>query len=104
MALGQGELAAFRAYADFYPDDCLLLVDTISTLDSGVPNAIVVFDELKAKGHRPIGIRLDSGDLAHLAIRAAALLNSAGFDEVAIVLSSGLDETGKRPAPWCSSC
>ena len=92
MALGEGELAAFRAYADVYPDDCLLLVDTINTLESGVPNAIVAFDELKAKGHRPIGIRLDSGDLAHLAIRAAALLNSAGFDEVAIVLSSGLDE------------
>ncbi len=92
MALGEGELAAFRAYADVYPDDCLLLVDTIDTLDCGVPNAIVVFDELRAKGHRPVGIRLDSGDLAYLAIQSAARLNAAGFDETAIVLSSGLDE------------
>jgi nicotinate phosphoribosyltransferase len=37
MALGMGELAAFRAYADLYPDDCLLLVDTIDTLESGIP-------------------------------------------------------------------
>jgi nicotinate phosphoribosyltransferase len=47
MALGEGELGAFRAYADVYPDDCLLLVDTVSTLESGIPNAIKVFDELK---------------------------------------------------------
>jgi nicotinate phosphoribosyltransferase len=62
MALGEGELAAFRAYADVYPDDCLLLVDTINTLESGLPHAITVFDELKRKGHQPTGIRLDSGD------------------------------------------
>lgn len=92
MALGEGELAAFRAYAEVYPDDCLLLVDTIDTLESGVPNAITVFDELAARGHRPVGIRLDSGDLAYLAIQAARLLDAAGFDDTRIVLSSGLDE------------
>ncbi len=43
MALGMGELGAFRAYAELYPDDCLLLVDTIDTLESGIPNAITVF-------------------------------------------------------------
>jgi nicotinate phosphoribosyltransferase len=92
MGLGEGELAAFRAYADVYPDDCLLLVDTIDTLQSGVPNAIRVFEELKRKGHRPAGIRLDSGDLAHLSILAAKMLDDAGFPEVSIVLSNDLDE------------
>jgi nicotinate phosphoribosyltransferase len=92
MALGEGELEAFRAYAEVYPDDCLLLVDTIDTLGSGVPNAITVFEELRARGHRPVGVRLDSGDLAHLAVESARLLDSAGFSDVAIVLSSELDE------------
>ncbi|MEZ5342372.1 MAG: nicotinate phosphoribosyltransferase [Acidimicrobiales bacterium] len=92
MALGLGEIGAFRAYAEQYPDDCVLLVDTIDTLNSGVPNAIRIFDELKAKGHRPSGIRLDSGDLAYLSIQSAVQLNDAGYDDVAIVLSSGLDE------------
>ena len=92
MALGEGELGAFRAYAEAYPDDCLLLVDTVDTLESGVPNAIRVFEELERHGHRPLGIRLDSGDLAYLAIQSAAMLDKAGFPETSIVLSSGLDE------------
>ncbi len=92
LALGLGELAAFRAYAEVYPDDCVLLVDTVDTLDSGVPNAITVFEELRSRGHRPGGIRLDSGDLAYLAIRSAQALDAAGFADVAIVLSSNLDE------------
>lgn len=92
MTLGQGELEAFRAFADVYPDDCLLLVDTIDTLESGVPNAITVFEELRRKGHKPVGIRLDSGDLAHLSIQAARMLNDAGFPDTTIVLSNQLDE------------
>lgn len=92
VALGQGELAAFRAYAEIYPDDCLLLVDTINTLESGVPNAIRVFEELRRKGHAPVGIRLDSGDLAYLSIQAARMLDAAGFPRAAIVLSNDLDE------------
>ncbi len=92
MALGEGELAAFQAYADLYPDDCILLVDTINTLQSGVPNAIKVFEELRRKGHQPVGIRLDSGDLAYLSIQAAKMLNTAGFPNTSIVLSSNLDE------------
>jgi nicotinate phosphoribosyltransferase len=67
-------------------------VDTVDTLGSGVPNAIVVFEELRRKGHRPVGIRLDSGDLAYLAIQAAKLLDAAGFAETTIVLSNDLDE------------
>jgi nicotinate phosphoribosyltransferase len=92
IALGGSELDAFRAYAELYPDDCALLVDTVDTLASGVPNAIKVFEELRRTGHRPVGIRLDSGDLAFLAIQAAKQLDAAGFPEVAIVLSNNLDE------------
>jgi nicotinate phosphoribosyltransferase len=92
MGMGEGELAAFQAYADVYPDDCLLLVDTIDTLESGVPNAIKVFEKLKRAGHQPVGIRLDSGDLAYLSIKAAIMLNDAGFPDTTIVLSNNLDE------------
>lgn len=92
LATGHSELDAFQAYADLYPDDCLLLVDTINTLESGVPNAITVFERLRQKGYEPVGIRLDSGDLAHLSIQAARLLNQAGFEQTAIVLSNQLDE------------
>lgn len=92
IALGMGELDAFRAYAEVYPDDCQLLVDTINTLESGVPNAIKVFEELRSKGHKPLGIRLDSGDLAYLSIQAAKMLDDAGFPDVSIVLSNNLDE------------
>lgn len=92
MALGMGELGAFRAYADVYPDDCLLLVDTINTLESGIPHAIKVFEELRRKGHQPVGIRLDSGDLAFLSIQAAKMLDQAGFPDTSIVLSNNLDE------------
>jgi nicotinate phosphoribosyltransferase len=92
MALGEGELTAFQAYAEVYPDDCLLLVDTIDTLESGIPNAVRVFEELRRGGHEPLGIRLDSGDLAYLSIQAAKMLNDAGFPDALIVLSSNLDE------------
>ena len=92
MTLGEGELGAFRMYAEVYPDDCLLLVDTIDTLESGVPNAITVFEELRRKGHKPVGIRLDSGDLAYLSIQASRMLDDAGFSEASIVLSNDLDE------------
>ncbi|MBY5164519.1 nicotinate phosphoribosyltransferase [Salsipaludibacter albus] len=92
MALGEGELGAFRAYAHAYPDETLLLVDTIDTLGVGVPNAITVFDEVRASGHEPVGIRLDSGDLAHLAVLSSQQLDEAGYPDARIVLSSGLDE------------
>lgn len=88
----ESELEAFRTYADTFPDGCLLLVDTYDTLKSGVPNAIKVFDELKANGHKPIGIRLDSGDLAYLSRSAREMLDKAGHQEVTIFASSDLDE------------
>lgn len=92
LAMGMEEIDAFRAYADVYPDNCILLVDTINTLQSGVPNAIKVFEELRQKGHQPRGVRLDSGDLAHLAMETHNMLNEAGFEDAWIVLSNELDE------------
>ena len=92
IALGGSELDAFQAYADVYPDDCLLLVDTVDTLESGIPNAIRVFERLRRSGHEPVGIRLDSGDLAYLSIQAAKLLDAAGFEQARIVLSNQIDE------------
>jgi nicotinate phosphoribosyltransferase len=86
------ELTAFRAYADIYPNGCLLLVDTYNTLKSGVPNAITVFKELREKGYEPVGIRLDSGDLAYLSKRARKMLDEAGFENAKIVASGDLDE------------
>lgn len=92
LALGRGEIEAFRAMASAAPDDCVLLVDTINTLRSGVPNAIIVFDELSADGHVPVGVRLDSGDLAYLAVHTSKMLDEAGHTGASIVLSSDLDE------------
>ena len=86
------ELDAFRAYAKVYPDVCTLLVDTFHVLKSGVPNAITVFKELKAAGHTPQGIRIDSGDIAYLSKKARIMLDEAGLPEVKIVASNSLDE------------
>ena len=86
------EYEAFRAYAHLFPDACLLLVDTYDTLRSGVPNAIRVFDELRAAGHEPKGIRLDSGDLAYLSKRARKMLDDAGYPDAIICASGDLDE------------
>ena len=86
------EVSAFRAYARIFPDTCLLLVDTYDTLKSGVPNAIKVFDELRASGHEPVGIRLDSGDLAYLSKKARRMLDDAGYPKTIIAASSDLDE------------
>ena len=86
------ELSAFRAYADVFPNNCLLLVDTYDTLQSGVPNAITVFKELRSRGFEPTGIRLDSGDLAFLSRQARRMLDDAGFPEAKIFASGDLDE------------
>jgi nicotinate phosphoribosyltransferase len=88
----ESELDAFRAYAEDFPNSCLLLVDTYDTLGSGVPNAIKVFEELRAKGGKPLGIRLDSGDLAYLSKEARKMLDAAGFRDAIIVASNDLDE------------
>ena len=88
------ELEAFRTYAELFPDNCLLLVDTYDTLKSGVPNAIRVFEEMRNAGIplKNYGIRLDSGDLAYMSKQARKLLDAAGFDDAYISASSDLDE------------
>jgi nicotinate phosphoribosyltransferase len=86
------EYDAFKAYADAFPENCLLLVDTYDTLRSGVPNAIRVFEYLRKKGYEPKGIRLDSGDLAYLSKEARKMLDKAGFKNTVICASGDLDE------------
>jgi len=85
------ERTAFRTYADAMPNNCTFLVDTYDSLD-GVRHAIEVGRELRAAGHALVGVRLDSGDLAHLSIEARRLLDDAGFPEARIVASNDLDE------------
>ena len=87
------EEEAFKAYAETYPDNCVLLVDTYNTLKSGIPNAIKVFNEvLVPKGYRPKGIRIDSGDIAYLSKKARTMLDRSGFEDCTICASNSLDE------------
>ncbi len=87
------ELEAFRAYARQYPDNCTLLVDTYNVLKSGIPNAIKAFnEEIIPRGFRPKGIRIDSGDITYLSIKARKMLDEAGFPDCKIVASNSLDE------------
>lgn len=86
------EITAFREYAKLFPDACLLLVDTYDTLEQGIPNAITVFKELKAQGHKPLGIRIDSGDLAYLCNKAREMLDANGFEDAIICASGDIDE------------
>ena len=86
------ELDAFEAYAKTYPTNCILLVDTIDTLRSGIPNAIETFKFMEEEGVNTdhIGIRIDSGDLAYLSKEARKMLDEAGFPQAKICLSNGL--------------
>lgn len=87
------ELEAFEEYCRVYPNGAVLLVDTYNVLKSGVPNAIKAFDNiLKPLGARPVGIRLDSGDIAYLSIEARKMLDAAGYPDCKIVASNSLDE------------
>lgn len=88
------EYTAFKTYAELYPSACILLVDTYDVLNSGVPNAIRVFREMKEAGHemKGYGIRIDSGDLAYLSKQAYKMLDEAGFGDAIISASSDLDE------------
>lgn len=87
------ELDAFRSYANIYPNNSTFLVDTYNVLKSGVPNAIKVHNEILApKGHSLKAIRLDSGDMSYLSIRAREMLDSAGLYDTKIMASNSLDE------------
>lgn len=87
------EYEAFKAYAEAYPDNCTLLIDTYSVLKSGLPNAIKVFNEvLKPKGILNCGIRIDSGDITYLTKKCRKILDEAGWQSAKIVVSNSLDE------------
>lgn len=86
------ELEAFRRFVEVFPEGAVLLVDTYDTLRSGVPNAITVAKEMEQRGRRLLGIRLDSGDLAYLSIRARRMLDEAGLHYVKIFATNNLDE------------
>ncbi|MEJ8757880.1 nicotinate phosphoribosyltransferase [Pontibacter sp. H259] len=86
------ELTAFRDFAKINPINCVLLVDTYDTLKSGLPNAITVAKEMEQQGHKLMGVRLDSGDLAYLAKQARQVLDAEGLTYVKIVVSNQLDE------------
>jgi nicotinate phosphoribosyltransferase len=85
------EKAAFKAYAQAMPNNAVFLVDTFDTIE-GIKNAIEAGRELEAQGYKMSGIRLDSGDLAYLSIKARKLLDDAGFPDCSIVASNDLDE------------
>ena len=87
------EYEAFLRYAQTYPNDTVLLVDTYDTLNQGIPNAIRVHqDYLAPNGYALKGIRIDSGDLAYLSVKARKILDEAGLTEVKITVSNALDE------------
>ena len=90
----EDELTAFRKFAEIYPDNCILLVDTYDVVKSGIPNAIKIFDEMKANNiqSKNFGIRIDSGDLAYLTKVARKMLDKAGYKDAKIVISNSLDE------------
>ena len=92
VQLYDNELEAFRAYAKAYPDSCTFLVDTYNVLKSGVPNAITVFKELEKSGHKGVGVRIDSGDIAYLSKKARKMFDDAGLNYIKIVASNSLDE------------
>ncbi|MFI3207111.1 MAG: nicotinate phosphoribosyltransferase [Clostridia bacterium] len=87
------EYESFKAYAEEYPQNCILLVDTYNVMKSGIPNAIKVFDEVLAPlGYRPGGIRIDSGDITYLSKKARKMLDEAGYPDCKICASNSLDE------------
>ena len=89
----ESEYEAFKAYAELYPDDCTFLIDTYNTIESGLPKAIKVFNEvLKPKGYRPKAVRLDSGDLAYLSKKVRKILDEAGYEDCKICATNSLDE------------
>ncbi len=87
------EYEAFKAYAENYPNDCTLLIDTYDTINSGIKNAIRVFNEvLVPNGYRPKAVRLDSGDLSYLSKKIRTILDNAGFEDCKICGTNALDE------------
>lgn len=105
VQLFENEYEAFKTYALKYPDSCLLLVDTYNVLKSGIPNAIKVFDEiLKPLGKRPLGIRIDSGDITYITKKVRKMLDDAGYPDCKICVSNSLDEYLIRDMIFQGAC
>ena len=85
------EVDAFRAFAETFPDDTVLLIDTYDTIQ-GARNAVPIAKELKAKGKSLRGVRLDSGDLVALSSQVREILDAEGLQDVQIFASGNLDE------------
>ena len=79
------ELTAFREYARIFPNNCILLVDTYD-VEQGIRNAITVGLEMRERGERLAGIRIDSGDLSWLSKMARRMLDEAGLTDCGICL------------------
>lgn len=105
VQLFKDEYTAFKTYAEQYPDSCMLLVDTYNVLKSGIPNAIKVFEEvLKPLGKRPVGIRIDSGDITYITKKARKMLDDAGYPDCKICVSNSLDEYLIRDMIFQGAC
>lgn len=96
----EGELAAFISYARSFSDGFLALVDSYDTLKSGLPNFICVALALFRVGYTPIGIRLDSGDLAYFSKEARKTFRKIGkdfsvesFEKLSIMASNDINES-----------
>ena len=85
------EVDSFRAFAQSFPSNTVLLLDTYDTVVA-TTKAVVVAHEMEARGHRLQGVRLDSGDLLDLSRRVRQILDEAGLDHVLVLASGGLDE------------
>lgn len=93
VQLFDDEYEAFKVYAENYPTNCVVLIDTYNVLKSGLPNAIRVFDDiLKPMGIRPKGVRIDSGDITYLSKKIRKTLDAAGYEDCKILVSNSLDE------------
>lgn len=89
----ESEYESFKVYAENYPDNCTLLIDTYNVINSGIPNAIKVSKEvLEPMGKRLQGVRIDSGDIAYLSKKCREMLDEAGLTDCNIVASNSLDE------------
>jgi len=85
------ELDAFRAFVKTFPDKSTLLIDTYDEM-AAAGKAAVIAKELRAKGCRLGGVRIDSGDLSETSKKVRALLDSEGLNELKIFASGDLDE------------
>lgn len=85
------EIDAFRAFAQSFPENVVLLVDTYDTV-SGTVKAAEVGKEMALKGQKLKGVRLDSGDIALLSRKVRKILNRTGLRETTIFASGAFDE------------